>query len=147
MINKITSHSVPELVAAAGGRTVITRVGHTFVKAAMAEHDAVFGGEHSAHFYFRDFWGADTGMLAALHVLAAVGETDDPLSALVEQYSLFAASGEINSTVAEVEPILVALERAVRGPGRRRTGSTGSPSPVTAGGSTCGPATPSRCSG
>ncbi len=111
VINKITSHSVPELVAAAGGRTVITRVGHTFVKAAMAEHDAVFGGEHSAHFYFRDFWGADTGMLAALHVLAAVGETDVPLSRLVEQYSLFAASGEINSTVAEVEPILVALER------------------------------------
>ena len=111
VINKITSHSVPELVAEAGGRTVITRVGHTFVKAAMAEHDAVFGGEHSAHFYFRDFWGADTGMLAALHVLAAVGETDEPLSRLVEQYSLFAASGEINSTVAEVEPILVALEQ------------------------------------
>jgi len=111
VINKITSHSVPQLVAAAGGRTVITRVGHTFVKAAMAENGAVFGGEHSAHFYFRDFWGADTGMLAALHVLAAVGETDEPLSRLVEQYSLFAASGEINSTVAEVEPILVALEK------------------------------------
>jgi len=111
VINKITSHSVPQLVAAAGGRTVITRVGHTFVKAAMAEKGAVFGGEHSAHFYFRDFWGADTGMLAALHVLAAVGETDEPLSRLVEQYSLFAASGEINSTVAEVEPILVALEK------------------------------------
>ncbi|HYI52589.1 MAG TPA: phosphomannomutase/phosphoglucomutase [Microlunatus sp.] len=111
VVNKITSRSVPELVAAAGGRTVITRVGHTFVKAAMAEHDAVFGGEHSAHFYFRDFWGADTGMLAALHVLAAVGETTEPLSRLVEQYSLFAASGEINSTVAEVEPILLALER------------------------------------
>ena len=111
VINKITSHSVPELVAEAGGRTVITRVGHTFVKAAMAEHDAVFGGEHSAHFYFRDFWGADTGMLAALHVLAAVGESTEPLSRLVERYSLFAASGEINSTVTEVEPILVALER------------------------------------
>src|SRR6478735_3002022 len=111
VINKITSHSVPKLVAEAGGRTVITRVGHTFVKAAMAEHDAVFGGEHSAHFYFRDFWGADTGMLAALHVLAAVGESTEPLSRLVERYSLFAASGEINSTVTEVEPILVALER------------------------------------
>ena len=111
VINKITSHSVPELVAEAGGRTVITRVGHTFVKAAMAEHDAVFGGEHSAHFYFRDFWGADTGMLAALHVLAAVGESTEPLSRLVERYSLFAASGEINSTVTEVEPILVARER------------------------------------
>ena len=110
VINKITSHTVPELVAAAGGQTVVTRVGHTFVKAAMAEHHAVFGGEHSAHFYFRDFWGADTGMLAALHVLAAVGATTEPLSRLVSQYSHFAASGEINSTVAEVEPILVALQ-------------------------------------
>ena len=122
VINKITSHSVPKLVAEAGGRTVITRVGHTFVKAAMAEHDAVFGGEHSAHFYFRDFWGADTGMLAALHVLAAVGATTEPLSRLVEQYSLFAASGEINSTVAEVEPILVALEQQFAGPGRAGPG-------------------------
>ncbi len=111
VINKITSHSVPALVAEAGGRTVITRVGHTFVKAAMAEHRAVFGGEHSAHFYFRDFWGADTGMLAALHVLAALGETTEPLSRLVERYSRFAASGEINSTVADVEPVLAALER------------------------------------
>ena len=88
---------------------MVTRVGHTFVKAAMAEHDAVFGGEHSAHFYFRDFWGADTGMLAALHVLAAAGGTSEPLSGLVAQYSHFAASGEINSTVADVEPILAAL--------------------------------------
>jgi phosphomannomutase len=110
VVNKITSHSVPALVAEAGGRTVVTRVGHTFVKAAMAEHRAVFGGEHSAHFYFRDFWGADTGMLAALHVLAALGESSEPLSALVERYSRFAASGEINSTVADVEPVLVALQ-------------------------------------
>jgi phosphomannomutase len=115
VINKITSHTVARLVAAAGGRTVITRVGHTFVKAAMAEHDAVFGGEHSAHFYFRDFWGADTGMLAALHVLAVAGATTEPLSALVAQYSHFAASGEINSTVAEVEPILVALQERFAG--------------------------------
>ena len=115
VINKITSHTVPKLVAEAGGRTVITRVGHTFVKAAMAEHDAVFGGEHSAHFYFRDFWGADTGMLAALHVLAAAGATTEPLSSLVQQYSHFAASGEINSTVAEVEPILQALEERFAG--------------------------------
>ncbi|HYI59996.1 MAG TPA: phosphomannomutase/phosphoglucomutase [Microlunatus sp.] len=115
VINKITSHTVPKLVAEAGGRTVITRVGHTFVKAAMAEHDAVFGGEHSAHFYFRDFWGADTGMLAALHVLAAAGATTDPVSRLVEQYSHFAASGEINSTVSEVEPILRLLEERFAG--------------------------------
>lgn len=115
VINKITSQSVPKLVSAAGGRTVITRVGHTFVKAAMAEHAAVFGGEHSAHFYFRDFWGADTGMLAALHVLAAAGATTEPLSALVEQYTHFAASGEINSTVADVEPVLAQLERQFAG--------------------------------
>ena len=115
VINKITSRSVPKLVSAAGGRTVVTRVGHTFVKAAMAEHGAVFGGEHSAHFYFRDFWGADIGMLAALHVLAAVGATTEPLSTLVEQYTHFAASGEINSSVAEVEPVLAALERQFAG--------------------------------
>ena len=78
--NKITSRVVPEVVQAEGGKMVITRVGHTFVKAAMAEHNAIFGGEHSAHYYFRDFWGADTGMLAALHVLAAVGHADRPLS-------------------------------------------------------------------
>ena len=81
----------------------------------MAEEDAVFGGEHSGHYYFRDFWFADTGMLAALHVLAAAGATTDPLSSLVEQYSLFAASGEINSTVAEVEPILHELEERFAG--------------------------------
>ncbi|MDN5763069.1 MAG: phosphomannomutase/phosphoglucomutase [Microlunatus sp.] len=126
VINKITSHTVPELVAQAGGTTVITRVGHTFVKAAMAEHDAVFGGEHSAHFYFRDFWGADTGMLAALHVLAAMGSTDQPLSSLVAEYSHFVASGEINSTVEEVEPILAALEEqfADRGAPDRDDGLT-----------------------
>ena len=115
VINKITSATVPKVVAAAGGTTVTTRVGHTFVKAAMAEHDAVFGGEHSAHFYFRDFWGADTGMLAALHVLAAVGATTEPLSSLMAQFTHFAASGEINSTVAEVEPILAALEERFAG--------------------------------
>ncbi len=80
--NKITSWTVPEVVAAAGGQIVITKVGHTFVKAAMAERNAIFGGEHSAHYYFRDFWGADTGMLAALHVLALAGHSDQPLSAL-----------------------------------------------------------------
>ena len=82
VINAITSAAVAEIVAERGGRIVITKVGHTFVKAAMAEHGAIFGGEHSAHYYFREFWGADTGMLAALHVLAALGRSDQPLSAL-----------------------------------------------------------------
>lgn len=97
--NVITSRAVPEVVAEVGARAVRTRVGHSFIKATMAEHGAVFGGEHSAHYYFKDFWYADTGMLAAMHVLAALGEQDGPLSELVARYDRYAASGEINSTV------------------------------------------------
>jgi phosphomannomutase len=97
--NLITSHAVPEIVREHGGAPVRTRVGHSFIKAEMARTDAVFGGEHSAHYYFRDFWRADTGMLAAMHVLAALGEQSQPLSALTAAYSRYAASGEINSTV------------------------------------------------
>ena len=97
--NVITSRAVPEVVAEVGARAVRTRVGHSFIKATMAEHGAVFGGEHSAHYYFKDFWYADTGMLAAMHVLAALGEQDGPLSALVARFDRYAASGEINSTV------------------------------------------------
>ena len=99
--NLITSRAVPDLLQAAGATTVRTRVGHSFIKAQMAQHDAVFGGEHSAHYYFRDFFFADTGMLAALHVLAALGGQPHPLSALAEMYSPYVASGEINSTVAD----------------------------------------------
>lgn len=97
--NLITSLSVPEVVREHGGTPVRTRVGHSFIKAEMAAHGAIFGGEHSAHYYFRDFWNADTGMLAALHVLAALGGQQAPLSTLVAQYDRYAASGEINSTV------------------------------------------------
>ncbi|GGO88068.1 phosphomannomutase/phosphoglucomutase [Wenjunlia tyrosinilytica] len=97
--NLITSWSVPEVVRENGGTPVRTRVGHSFIKEEMARTGAVFGGEHSAHYYFRDFWRADTGMLAALHVLAALGEQPGPLSGLVAQYDRYAASGEINSTV------------------------------------------------
>ncbi|HEX5331019.1 MAG TPA: phosphomannomutase/phosphoglucomutase [Cellulomonas sp.] len=100
--NLITSRVVPDLARAAGATVVRTRVGHSFIKAEMAQHDAVFGGEHSAHYYFRDFFFADTGMLAALHVLAALGGQPHPLSALAEQYQPYAASGEINSRVADV---------------------------------------------
>jgi phosphomannomutase len=101
--NLITSRVVPDLLAAAGATTVRTRVGHSFIKAQMAEHDAVFGGEHSAHYYFRDFFFADTGMLAAMHVLAALGEQPHPLSALADQYQPYVSSGEVNSRVASVE--------------------------------------------
>jgi phosphomannomutase len=80
---------------------VRTRVGHSFIKAQMAQSGAIFGGEHSGHFYFRDFWFADSGMLAALHVLAALGAQDRPLSQVLAEYSRYAASGEINSEVAD----------------------------------------------
>ncbi|MDO5454217.1 MAG: phosphomannomutase/phosphoglucomutase [Corynebacterium sp.] len=99
--NLITSRAVPELVEARGGTAVRTRVGHSFIKATMAETGAVFGGEHSAHYYFREFFNADSGILAALHVLAALGAQDGPLSELMGQYDRYEASGEINSTVAD----------------------------------------------
>ncbi|MFG2601247.1 phosphomannomutase/phosphoglucomutase [Streptomyces sp. NPDC048462] len=109
--NLITSHSVPEVVRENGGTPVRTRVGHSFIKAEMAAHGAIFGGEHSAHYYFRDFWNADTGMLAALHVLAALGGGPAPLSTLVSQYDRYAGSGEINSTVDD-QPARTADVRA-----------------------------------
>jgi phosphomannomutase len=99
--NLITSRAVPDLLSAAGATTVRTRVGHSFIKAQMAEHGAVFGGEHSAHYYFRDFWFADTGMLAALHVLAALSTQDHTMSELAEMFEPYAGSGEINSTVSD----------------------------------------------
>ncbi|MDX3096664.1 phosphomannomutase/phosphoglucomutase [Streptomyces sp. ME19-03-3] len=97
--NLITSWTVPEVVKEHGGTPVRTRVGHSFIKQEMARTGAVFGGEHSAHYYFRDFWNADTGMLAALHVLAALGGQGGTLSALVAEYDRYAASGEINTAV------------------------------------------------
>ena len=108
--NLITSHGVPEIVKEHGGKPVRTRVGHSFIKAEMATTGAIFGGEHSAHYYFRDFWRADTGMLAAMHVLAALGEQDRPLSELTAEYSRYAASGEINSTVDDQIARLMAVK-------------------------------------
>ncbi len=113
--NLITSRAVPEIVTECGGIPVRTRVGHSFIKATMAETGAVFGGEHSGHFYFRDFWRADSGLLAALHLLAALAEYDGPLSALLAGYSRYAASGEINSTVADQAEVLSRLEREYTG--------------------------------
>jgi len=110
--NLITSKAVPEIVREHGGRPVRSRVGHSFIKATMAETGAVFGGEHSGHFYFRDFWRADSGMLAALHVLAALGGQDKPLSQLLAEYSRYVASGEINSTVDDQADRLVAIKQA-----------------------------------
>jgi phosphomannomutase len=97
--NCIVSHAVPEIVREHGGSPVRTRVGHSFIKAEMARTGAVFGGEHSAHYYFKDFWFADTGMLAAMHVLAALGGQPGTLSDLVAEFTRYVASGEVNSTV------------------------------------------------
>ena len=99
--NLITSRVVPETISENGGTPVRTRVGHSFIKAKMAENNAIFGGEHSGHFYFRDFWFADSGMLAALHTLAALGHDDRPLSAILAEFARYAASGEVNSEVED----------------------------------------------
>jgi len=118
--NLITSRAVPEFIAKHGGTPVRTRVGHSFIKADMAATGAVFGGEHSGHFYFRDFWFADSGLLAALHVLAALGGQDRPLSQLLAEYSRYHASGEINSEVRDQ----AAATARVRAAFRPRTGVT-----------------------
>jgi phosphomannomutase len=112
--NLITSAAVPEIVREHGGTPVRTRVGHSFIKATMAETGAVFGGEHSGHFYFRDFWRADSGMLAALHTLAALGETPEgsTLSELLAQFSRYSASGEINTTVTDQGAVLDEIRAA-----------------------------------
>jgi phosphomannomutase len=115
--NLITSKAVPEIVREHGGVPVRTRVGHSFIKAEMARTGAIFGGEHSAHYYFRQFWRADTGMLAAMHVLAALGGQHRPLSELTGAFVRYAASGEINSTVADQADRLVAVEKEYAGRG------------------------------
>ena len=126
VINTITSRAVAEVVEEHGGSTVVTKVGHTFVKQAMADNDAIFGGEHSAHYYFRDFWRADTGMLAALHVLAMVGREDRALSELTKEFSRYHPSGELNSTVVDAAATMdrVAAAFADRGSADRTDGLT-----------------------
>ncbi len=101
--NLITSRAVPEIIGELGGTAVRTRVGHSYIKAEMASSGALFGGEHSAHYYFADFFNADSGLVAALHVLAALAEQDRPLSALMAEFDRYVASGEINSEVEDQE--------------------------------------------
>jgi phosphomannomutase len=113
--NLITSRAVPELIVERGGTAVRSRVGHSYIKGLMAETGAIFGGEHSAHYYFRDFWGADSGMLAALHVLAALGEQERPLSAIMADYQRYEASGEINYTVSDAASCVDAVLKSYEG--------------------------------
>ena len=112
--NLITSKAVPEVIAECGGTPVRTRVGHSFIKAKMAETNAVFGGEHSGHFYFRDFWRADSGMLAALYAIAALGETPDgtTMSSLLKSYDRYSNSGEINTEVVDQAAATLAIRNA-----------------------------------
>ena len=110
--NLITSRTVPEVIAENGGEAVRSRVGHSYIKALMAQTGAIFGGEHSAHYYFREFWGADSGMLAALHVLAALGEQPRPLSDLMGDYQRYAASGEINFRVDDAPALVAAVVKS-----------------------------------
>jgi phosphomannomutase len=100
--NLLTSNVVREVIETDGATAVRTKVGHSLIKDEMARTGAIFGGEHSAHYYFRDFWGADNGMLAAMHVLAEFGHQQAPLSEFARQYNPYFLSGEINSTVADV---------------------------------------------
>lgn len=111
--NLITSRAVPELVSEAGGVPLRTRVGHSFIKGVMAETGAVFGGEHSAHFYFRDNYGADSGMLAMLYLMKIAGAQDRPLSELRSEVERYVSSGEINFTVNDVRESMARVEGSV----------------------------------
>jgi phosphomannomutase len=97
--NLICSKSVPEIITENGGRPIRTRVGHSFIKSVMAETDAVFGGEHSGHYYFRDNYRADSGLIAAMFVLEELSRVSEPLSELRKPLERYADSGEVNVTV------------------------------------------------
>ncbi|WP_293785927.1 phosphomannomutase/phosphoglucomutase [uncultured Aeromicrobium sp.] len=111
LYNAICSKIVPETVQKLGGTAIRTPVGHSLIKAEMGRTGAVFGGEHSGHFYFRDFYLADSGMLAALHVLGALAQTDVSASGLLGVFERYAASGEINSTVLDQDSVIDRLRR------------------------------------
>ena len=111
--NLLTSRSVPELIARMGATPIRTKVGHSLIKDQMAATGAVFGGEHSAHYYFRDFYGADNGMLAAMHVLSELGSSNAKMSQLAGLFTPYFASGEINSTVTDRPAALERVRKAL----------------------------------
>jgi len=115
--NLISSRGVPELISDKGGRPIRSRVGHSYIKETMRQEDAVFGGEHSGHFYFRDNWYADSGMAALLYVLEMVSEADKPLSAVIAPLDHRFRSGEINSDVADAASVMAAIEERFRAEG------------------------------
>ncbi|MDQ3308248.1 MAG: phosphomannomutase/phosphoglucomutase, partial [Actinomycetota bacterium] len=107
--NVITSRAVPQIIARHGGVAIRTRVGHSLIKATMAEQNAAFGGEHSGHFYFREFWYADSGMLAALHLLASLAAGESAVSELVRDLDPYFSSGEINTMLPDTAAVLAAV--------------------------------------
>ncbi len=113
--NALTSRSVEEVIAECGAKPFRTKVGHSLIKDAMAETGAVFGGEHSAHYYFRDFWGADNGMLAAMHLVAELAGSGELASSLGQRFTPYFASGEINSTVADRDAALQRVREVLVG--------------------------------
>jgi len=113
--NVVCSKSVPEIVRELGGIPIRSRVGHSFIKALMAESGAIFGGEHSAHYYFRDNYRADSGLVASMMVLALLCRADQPLSSLRKAYERYAASGEINTRVADPHAVIESLAAAYAG--------------------------------
>ncbi|QNE46008.1 phosphomannomutase/phosphoglucomutase [Glaciihabitans sp. INWT7] len=115
--NLITSNIVAETIEAAGAIPVRTKVGHSLIKDQMRLTGAIFGGEHSAHYYFRDFWGADNGMLAAMHFLAEFGSGSEPVSAISKRYTPYAMSGEVNSTVTDIPAAYDRIVEAYTGTG------------------------------
>jgi phosphomannomutase len=113
--NLLTSKAVADFISGAGAKPVRTRVGHSLIKDEMAKTGAIFGGEHSAHYYFKDFYGADSGMLAAMHVLRELGSQDKPLSEFVARFDPYFASGEINSTVAKASDKIAQIRAEYQG--------------------------------
>jgi phosphomannomutase len=108
--NLICSRAVPEIVTQAGGVPLRSRVGHSYIKKMMADNEAIFGGEHSGHFYFKDFWCADSGMLAALHAIAALLDNQIPLSRLLTRFNSYALSGEINTRVSDQKAAIALIK-------------------------------------
>lgn len=110
--NLISSRAVQEVIDENGGVGLRSRVGHSYIKKMMTESGAIFGGEHSGHFYFKEFWRADSGALAALHAIAALGESDATMSALLAPYNRYVISGEINSKVVDTKAATESVEKS-----------------------------------
>ena len=147
LYNLICSHVVPEVVTELGGKPIRTQVGHSIIKQVMAETGAIFGGEHSGHYYYRDNFRADSGIITALLVLELLSQSDQPLSEMLKPYQRYVDSGEINTTVTSPAATVEAIAAHERRPARRSTCSTGSRSNTATGGTTCARRTPNRCSG